>query len=238
MGRELIVNYEHKVIHRKIVAVLIYCLLFLAIGTIFTTEQTFAATIGQKEIKVGLEFCKSYPVSLTAGGNRIAFEAKDVPPVIITPKGEKNGRTLIPARALFETLGASVFWSETEQKVSVALGDKAIAFIIGNDLATVDDKNVKMDVPALIIDHDGDYYGTTMIPVRFVVEALGFSVKWDDKTRNIEIDISGKDSVNPHKSSTDSNASSQGGITAKGLPALCDEAKEYPAKSSCKREKP
>lgn len=90
----------------------------------------------------------------------------DIPPVII------ENRSMVPARAVFEKLGASVKWNEAKKEVTVSLKNTEIVLGVNNKNAFVNKKNVKMDVPAKIINN------RTMIPVRFVSEQLGAKVGW------------------------------------------------------------
>lgn len=159
--------------------------LVILLGSFVVSEAT--PVITQENIKDGLDFCKDYPVTLMLDGETIAFSESDVPPVIITPEGEENGRTLIPARALFEKAGAVVTWINESQTVIIEHGQFVIELVIGSNIALVNDEEKVLDVPAFIIDHDGDYYGSTMIPVRFVAENLSFGVEWDDVSRTVKV---------------------------------------------------
>jgi hypothetical protein len=104
----------------------------------------------------------------------------DSPPVI------KNGRTLVPIRAIIEALGGTVGWDGTARKATVALGRATIELWIGKNTARVngvttpiDAANVKV-VPEII-------NGRTMLPLRFVSESLGCSIVWADATKTITI---------------------------------------------------
>jgi len=104
----------------------------------------------------------------------------DSPPVI------KNGRTLVPIRAIIEALGGTVDWDATTKKATVTLGKKTIALWIGKSAATVngvstliDSTNAKV-VPEIINSR-------TMLPLRFVTENLGCSVVWAATTKTITI---------------------------------------------------
>jgi len=50
----------------------------------------------------------------------------DSPPII------KNGRTLLPIRAIIEALGGTVEWNASEKKVTVSLEQNTIELWIGN----------------------------------------------------------------------------------------------------------
>ena len=109
-----------------------------------------------------------------------ASKALDSPPVI------KNGRTLVPIRAIIEALGGTVDWDGTTRKATVTLGDTPLELWIGKSSATVngitmpiDSSNAKV-VPEII-------NGRTMLPLRFVSENLGATVGWDQSTQTITI---------------------------------------------------
>lgn len=85
----------------------------------------------------------------------------------------EDGRTLVPMRALAESLGCFVAWNSEEQKVTVIGTTDDVVLHIGSTTAYVGDKEVTLDVPAKIVD------GRTMIPLRFVAEAFGAEVQWD-----------------------------------------------------------
>ena len=101
--------------------------------------------------------------------------AADVMPFI------KDGRTLVPARAVFEALGGTVEWDEKNYIVTVKYDKTTVILKINNTVAIVDGKNKILDVPATIKDD------RTVIPVRFVAEELGFPVEWVESTRTVII---------------------------------------------------
>ena len=100
----------------------------------------------------------------------------DVMPVII------NSRTLVPMRGIFESLGAEIFWDdETKTVRAYSHNGTRITLVIGELNAVVNDNVVTLDTPAQIVS------GRTMVPVRFVAEALGEKVEWDGNTKTVII---------------------------------------------------
>ncbi|WP_031514097.1 copper amine oxidase N-terminal domain-containing protein [Desulfofalx alkaliphila] len=89
----------------------------------------------------------------------------------------KDGRTLLPLRVVFEALDQEVNWN-AENK-SITSGD--IWLQIDNPVAKVDGKEMKLDVPAQLID------GSTYVPLRFVAESLGKEVNWIANEKRIDI---------------------------------------------------
>jgi len=97
-----------------------------------------------------------------------------------TPR-EVNGRVLVPLRGVFENLGANVDWNAGTQTVDANKGDTSVRLQIGNSMATVNGRNVYLDVPPRIIG------GSTMVPLRFVSESLGADVDWQAQNRTVFI---------------------------------------------------
>ena len=96
-------------------------------------------------------------------------------PVEFTSVGPQSigGRVLIPLRAVVEALGAEVKWNAATQTVLGRKGDREFTLPIGSRTARVNGATVNLDVPAQILS------GNTMVPLRFVAEALGADVNWN-----------------------------------------------------------
>jgi len=99
----------------------------------------------------------------------------DVPPVVV------EGRTLVPLRSIFESLGATLVWDEgTNSITGVKSGTRVILFI-GSRNAVVNGRAVVLDLAPTIVR------GRTMVPVRFIAESLGAEVEWDETTSTVTI---------------------------------------------------
>ncbi|NHN34731.1 stalk domain-containing protein [Paenibacillus agricola] len=93
----------------------------------------------------------------------------------------QNGNMLVPLRAIFEALGATVSWDQNTQTVTATKGTIMIVLTIGSKTATVNGKTVILNVPGQLIN------GYTMVPIRFVSESLGANVKWDSTSSSVVI---------------------------------------------------
>ena len=93
-----------------------------------------------------------------------------------------NNRVLVPAREVFESMGAKVTWDHTLKKVTVEYKNKNIILIVNQTTATINGESVTMDVPGKIINDK------IMIPVRFVSEGIGMTVQWDSANRAVWIE--------------------------------------------------
>ncbi len=99
----------------------------------------------------------------------------DVAPEII------DGRTMVPLRAIFEAMGAEVEWDGDTQTVAAIKDETVVVAFIGEKIIYVNDEETVIDVPPMIKN------GRTLVPVRFITEAFGYNVKWNDKTRTVVI---------------------------------------------------
>ncbi len=102
-------------------------------------------------------------------------EGKDVSKDVDVPAQVVNGRMLVPVRHISEPLGAQVGWDGKERKVTISLNGHTIEMWIDNPVGRVDGKEYRMpsNIPPMIINN------RTMVPLRFVAEALGAEVQWD-----------------------------------------------------------
>lgn len=94
-----------------------------------------------------------------------------MPPIIL------NGYTLVPAREVFEGIGATVEWKKELEQVYVKYDDTLVVIPIDSSKAYVNGIAKTMQTEAKIINNK------TMIPLRFVTTALGFEIEWDKTTR-------------------------------------------------------
>jgi len=92
-----------------------------------------------------------------------------------------SNTTLVPLRAIFQALGATVNWDGATQTVTAAKGQTSVKLQIGSQTAYVNGRVVTLQVPGRIIQ------GNTMVPLRFVSEALGASVQWNGAAQTITI---------------------------------------------------
>jgi hypothetical protein len=127
----------------------------------------------------------SYPtVNVMTNGQLMQF---DTPAVLI------NNRTMVPLRYVSETLGSVVTWDQASHSVYILLATPIAlptiplpsmvpqvnngtfqGFPIVN--VFVNGTKVEGDTPAILFNN------RTMVPIRFVSEALGCKVSWDAAT--------------------------------------------------------
>ena len=137
-------------------------------------------------LAAGLSVAMASPqaaISVTINGDAVQFPG--------TGPQMVNGRVLVPLRGVFEKLGASVRWLPERQEVIATRGQNTVDLIIGNTNASVNGQGVKLDVPAEVVG------GSTLVPIRFVSEAIGADVKWNDAEKIVIITASDDQSSAP-----------------------------------------
>lgn len=92
-----------------------------------------------------------------------------------------EGRTMLPLRSIFETLGAEVEWISSTKTVIATKGSTKVVLKVNSKQAVINGQTKTLDVPAKLIN------GKTMVPVRFVSEALGAKVDWNAKKNEVTI---------------------------------------------------
>ena len=101
----------------------------------------------------------------------------------------EDGRTMVPVRFVSEALGASVTWDATSARVTIEKDSSTLVLTIGEKAYSLDGATMAMDTEAVIVND------RTMVPVRFVSEALGKSVKWDGSSYTVLITDEAEDTV-------------------------------------------
>ena len=109
---------------------------------------------------------------VTVNGEYLTFDQE---PVL------QNARLLVPLRAIFEALGADVSWDNNTKKVTATKGDRVVTLTIGETIGYVNNTAVTLEAPAILKN------GNTMVPLRFVSEALAAEVTWDPNTKTASI---------------------------------------------------
>ncbi len=112
------------------------------------------------------------PIAVNLDGVDLVF---DQPPMAI------NGRTMVPLRLIFEALGATISWDQATMTVTAKKGTTTIKLTVGSAKAYINGVEYTLDQPAVAINN------RTLVPVRFVSEALGAKIDWDGNRRLVII---------------------------------------------------
>lgn len=160
------INFTTHRKHENIpVIFFILVLAFLLFYSIFSTQLVFAA-----EADVG-DAGSSY-VSVYLDSQLLSF---DVEPELI------DGTTFVTMRQIFEALDSKVTWEAQYREVSAVRGDDQIRLRIGSDVAIHNNEvSVLPHTPYL-------RNGRTMVPLRYLSEALDCDVSWNGLQRRVDI---------------------------------------------------
>lgn len=92
-----------------------------------------------------------------------------------------NDRTMVPLRAVFEALGATVSWEDETKTVTAGFGNDVISLTIGMDFMNLNEEKIKLDSVAFI-ENDRTY-----VPLRAISEAFKYDVSWDGDNKTVTI---------------------------------------------------
>ena len=143
-------------------------LLVLALAMVMcVTSMVIPATAAGQEVNVRV--------------NGYLVNFPDQKPII-----NSDGRTLIPVRFVAEELGAEVTWNNRTHTAFIKKDGVTIEIPIGKTTLKVTNangktENVEMDTKAVLEN------GRTLVPIRFVAEAMGSYVSYSASFQTVEI---------------------------------------------------
>lgn len=124
-----------------------------------------------------LAFANENEISVYVEGQKVSF---DVPPQTI------NDRTMVPIRAIFEVMGATVNWDNATQTAICTKDNTVVKMTLNSKIEYINDVPYEMDVAPVIVDN------RTLAPARYVAEAFGYFVNWDGDTKSVLINKTSK----------------------------------------------
>jgi hypothetical protein len=135
---------------------------------LFNADQLAAFDKAAEESKAQSE----KEISVYLNGTKLEFTQ---PPVIV------NGTTLVPMKAIFEAMGATISWDGNTKTVYANCNGKMLEMTVGKYSAILDGEVLSMLTPAQIVN------GNTMVPVRIIAQSFGCEPGWDEATRSVTI---------------------------------------------------
>ena len=115
-------------------------------------------------------------ITVTIDGQQVTFA--DQGPVII------DGRTLVPVGGVFGVIDFVPTWDGATRTATLTRSDFTIVITIASATFTTNGVEHTLDVPAQIVN------GRTMLPIRAVLESIGYELDWDSTTRTVVIETS------------------------------------------------
>jgi len=98
-----------------------------------------------------------------------------IPPVVL------GGHTMCQVRPLAETLGATVTWDQPSQTVTIRRDDRVARCSVGSEVGVVAGVGYLLVEPPALVNE------SVIVPLRFVADALGATVYWDEPSGNVRL---------------------------------------------------
>ena len=140
-------------------------------------EQQYTLTKILDEVRLSDEtpgIHQKLVVSVSEMGINILLNDKSVQFPDAEPFVDENNRTQIPVRALAELLDFNVSWNGDTLTAELTKDDTVVTIKIGENQITKNGETIEMDTAAKVVND------RTYIPLRFVGEALGCDVEWEN----------------------------------------------------------
>ncbi len=118
-------------------------------------------------------------ITVTVDKKPVAFT--DAPPRMI------GGRVMVPLRGVVENLGGTIQYDAKSKVITGGHEDngKQFRLRVGSSEALVNGTKMSLDAPPRILS------GVTYVPLRFVSEAMGAHVSWDNVKHSVMIEAAG-----------------------------------------------
>jgi hypothetical protein len=103
----------------------------------------------------------------------------------VAPYINANDRAMLPVRFAANATGISdnnIFWNAADQSVLLLGSARTVRMVIGNTTMWINSVQSVMDTVPVIIEP-----GRTMLPIRYVAQALDCEIVWDAAARTITI---------------------------------------------------
>ena len=92
-----------------------------------------------------------------------------------------NGIMMAPLRVLAETLGFTVTWDPEANTAVCVKGDESLTVYLGTTRAVLNGEEKPMAQPSEV------HQQRTCVSIRYVAEAFGLTIEWDDEGRTIHL---------------------------------------------------
>ncbi len=144
------------------------------------TEEEFAGQMARERAEEFLYREEERRQSgLTPGQIGVLYNAQYIPTQALRPEAVR-GRTMAGPQALMEALGGTASYDAEARTVICTLGETVVTLKLGEQVLTVERAGeiatAEMDCAAY------ERPGGVCVPVRFVAQALGYTVLWDGLT--------------------------------------------------------
>lgn len=92
-----------------------------------------------------------------------------------------KGRVMVPLRGVFEAIGAYVEYDQENRMITAKKNNESVELKLSEKVARKNGAEIMLDSPPEVVG------GTTMVPLRFIAEALGAKVQFDKANNQVLI---------------------------------------------------
>jgi hypothetical protein len=99
----------------------------------------------------------------------------------------KGDRTFLPLRFVANAVGVAdnnIMWNAADQSVILIKGDRVVKLVIGSNTMLINGVAMTIDVAPELVDP-----GRTMLPIRWVAQALSCIITWDAATQTVTVTL-------------------------------------------------
>ena len=147
-----------------------------------TKENVYAATVPYINITTGADSQEGINATFVVGESKYTNNGVEV--VMDAASYIANNRTYVPIRYIANACGVSdsdIVWSDANRTVTLTGENTVVKLTVGSNIIQTSTGTVTADVPVVIKDN------RTYLPARFVANAFGAEVTWDNATRTVTI---------------------------------------------------
>lgn len=120
---------------------------------------------------------------LAFGGNITRVYLNNNKLLMTTSPFIKDGTTYVPIRTLSDNIGAKLTWNAADSTFKVVYGIYNVTMRINNNTIHINDTARKLSAPAILKN------GSTYVPVRFLKEAFGAELSYNQKTNEVFVNL-------------------------------------------------
>ncbi|RHW36203.1 copper amine oxidase N-terminal domain-containing protein [Lysinibacillus yapensis] len=147
---------------------LIVSILIASSLLLLNQDKTFAAQ------RIGNGLYIKNNVTVMVNGERVTFN---------DPILNKNGQLFLPMRDFYEIIGATVYWNQKTKTASAERNGNRVDVTLNSRTAKLNGETVTVNVPPFL------YKYKTYVPIRFLSEKLGGTVKWNQQAQRVDITV-------------------------------------------------
>ena len=153
-------------------------------GLVYRTDgnQKYGITVANRKSKgASLIFIIAFDVTAvqptTQSGAAVRAANVSINGQMLTGALEINGAVMVPLRSVFEALGAQVQYNSANRSIVATAGKDRLVMQVGVAAAVINGQTLQLKAPPVM------YGGSVLVPLRFIAEASGATVRWDANSR-------------------------------------------------------